>query len=99
MESAEHPQPPERPVVIACRVMEPELEAVRAGSQAIEIIYLEQGLHQTPKKLPGMIQERIDQAASYATVISSGLRRDVHVDHIPDRHWIADLFHCSGTEN
>ena len=66
MESAQHPQPPERPVVIACRVMEPELEAVRAGSQAVEIIYLEQGLHRTPKKLPGMIQEQIDQAASYA---------------------------------
>ncbi|MCX5838137.1 MAG: DUF1638 domain-containing protein [Deltaproteobacteria bacterium] len=72
MESAEHPQPPERPVVIACRVMEPELEAVRAGAPAVEIIYLEQGLHRTPKKLPGMIQERIDQAASYATVIVLG---------------------------
>ena len=72
MESAKHPQPPERPVVIACRVMEPEIEAARAGSQAVEIIYLEQGLHRTPKKLPGMIQERIDQAASYATVIVLG---------------------------
>ena len=72
MESAKHPQPPERPVVIACRVMEPELEAVRGGTQAVEIIYLEQGLHRTPKKLPGMIQERIDQAASYATVIVLG---------------------------
>jgi hypothetical protein len=72
MESAKHPQPTERPVVIACRVMEPELEAVRAGSQAVEIIYLEQGMHRTPKNLPGMIQERIDQAASYATVIVLG---------------------------
>ena len=72
MESAKHPQPPERPVVIACRVMEPELEAARAGSPAVEIIYLEQGLHRTPKKLPGIIQERIDQAASYATVIVLG---------------------------
>jgi len=72
MESAKHQQPPERPVVIACRVMEPELEALRAGSPAVEIIYLEQGLHRTPKKLPGMIQERIDQAAPYATVIVLG---------------------------
>ena len=52
--------------------MEPEIEAVRAGSQAVEIIYLEQGLHRTPKKLPEIIQERIDQAASYATVIVLG---------------------------
>ncbi len=72
MESAKHPQPPERPVVIACRVMEPEIEVVRAGAQAVEVIYLEQGLHRTPKKLSGMIQERIDQAASYATVIVLG---------------------------
>ena len=45
---------------------------MRAGSQAVEIIYLEQGLHRTPKKLPEIIQERIDQAASYATVIVLG---------------------------
>ena len=69
MESEEHREAGERPVIIACRVMEPELEAVRAGGQAVEIIYLEQGLHRTPKKLPGMIQERIDQAAPYATSI------------------------------
>ena len=25
--------------------------------------------------------------------------RDVYVDNISDRHWIADLFHCSGPEN
>lgn len=58
-----------RPVIIACRVMEPELEAVRAGARTPEIVYLEQGLHRTPKKLPAMIQERIDQVASYATTI------------------------------
>ena len=69
MDSKKHPETGGRPVIIACRVMEPELEAVRAGAQAVEIIYLEQGLHRTPKKLPGMIQERIDQAAAYATVI------------------------------
>ena len=72
MESIKHLQTPKRPVIIACRVMEPELEAARAGSPAVEIIYLEQGLHRTPKKLPGMIQEQIDQAESYATVIVLG---------------------------
>ncbi len=67
------PLPPsERRVIIACRVMEPELEAVRAGAPAVEVIYLEQGLHRTPKKLPAMIQERIDQVASYATAIVLG---------------------------
>ncbi len=69
MDSEERPEAGGRRVVIACRVMEPELERVRAGSPAVEIIYLEQGLHRTPKKLPGLIQERIDQAASYATAI------------------------------
>lgn len=69
MESKRHPETKRRPVIIACRVMEPELEAVRAGAQALEIIYLEQGLHRTPKKLSGMIQERIDQVAAYASAI------------------------------
>ena len=64
--------PPERRVIIACRVMEPELEAARIVAPAVEVIYLEQGLHRTPKKLPGMIQERIDQVASYATAIVLG---------------------------
>ena len=72
MESIKHLQTLKRPVIIACRVMEPELEVVRAGSQAVEIIYLEQGMHRTPKKLPEIIQERIDQAASYATAIVLG---------------------------
>jgi hypothetical protein len=69
MDSRKDPEMEGRQVIIACRVMEPELEAVRAGSQEVEIIYLEQGLHRTPKKLPGMIQERIDQVAPYATSI------------------------------
>jgi hypothetical protein len=72
MESATHPQPPERPVVIACRVMEPEIEAARAGSQAVEIVYLEQGLHRTPKRLPELLQEQIDRAASHASAIILG---------------------------
>jgi hypothetical protein len=72
MESANHPQPPERPVVIACRVMEPEMEAARAGSDAIEIVYLEQGLHRTPKRLPELLQEQIDLAVPRASLIVLG---------------------------
>ena len=71
MES-ENPRPPHRPVVIACRVMEPEMEAVRAGSEAVEIVYLEQGLHRTPKKLPELLQEQIDLAAPRASIIVLG---------------------------
>jgi hypothetical protein len=69
MDTKKDPETGGRTVIIACQVMEPELEAVRAGAQTVEIIYLEQGLHRTPKKLPGMIQERIDQVAFRATVI------------------------------
>jgi hypothetical protein len=71
-ETSNHKQPAERKIVIACRVMEPEMEAARAGSDAVEIVYLEQGLHRTPQRLPGLLQEQIDRAASYATVIVLG---------------------------
>jgi hypothetical protein len=70
--STANPQKPERPVVIACRVMEPEMEAVRAGSQDVEIVYLEQGLHRTPKRLPELLQEQIDLVALRASVIILG---------------------------
>jgi hypothetical protein len=72
MESIKHLRERKRPVIIACRVMEPEIEAARAGSQAVEIIYLEQGLHRTPKRLPELLQEQIDQVAPRATAIVLG---------------------------
>lgn len=72
MESGKSQQSAKRLVVIACRVMEPELEAVRADSPEVEIIYLEQGLHRTPKRLPELIQEKIDQVESRATEIVLG---------------------------
>jgi Protein of unknown function (DUF1638) len=59
-------------VLVACQVMEPELEAAKAGEDNIEIRYLDQGLHRTPKKMATIIQEQIDQAAAYADRIVIG---------------------------
>ena len=38
-----------RTVVVACRVMEPELERVRKGLDHVEIRYLKQGLDRASK--------------------------------------------------
>ncbi|MFW5930244.1 MAG: DUF1638 domain-containing protein [Desulfosalsimonas sp.] len=61
-------------VIIACRVMEYELEALRGQSMdaAMEIRYLDQNLHRTPEKMPGLIQAEIDDAADYAGQIVLG---------------------------
>lgn len=62
-----------RPVVIACRVMEPELTQVLAGAEEpVEVLYLDQSLHRTPTKMPGQLQEKIDQAAQTASRIVLG---------------------------
>jgi hypothetical protein len=60
-------------VVIACRVMEPELTRVLAeGRGEAEILYLEQALHRTPSKLLGRLQEKVDEAAPRASEIVLG---------------------------
>lgn len=59
-------------VLVACRVMEPELEAARGGEDGVEIRYLDQGLHRTPQKMAAAIQEQVDQAAVYASRIVVG---------------------------
>ena len=65
-----------RRVVIACRVMEPELTSVLseggAGDDVPEIIYLDQVLHRTPGKLLSLVQEKIDEAAQTASRIVLG---------------------------
>lgn len=48
-------------VVVACRVIQAELEEIRAGEPDIEIIYLDQALHRTPNRMPALIQEQIDR--------------------------------------
>jgi hypothetical protein len=62
----------ERRVIIACAIMKPELEAVRAGVDHLEIVYLEQGLHRTPQKMPSQVQEQVERAAEYAGSIVLG---------------------------
>lgn len=60
-------------VLIACRVMEPELTKVLAeGGGPMEIFYLDQALHRTPSKLLGQLQEKVDQVAQSASRIVLG---------------------------
>ncbi len=59
-------------VIVACRVMEPEMEKVRDQNSLVEIRYLDQGLHRTPDKMADLIQAQIDEAAEYAARIVLG---------------------------
>lgn len=65
-----------RRVVIACRVMEPELNHLLAeageGDEGGEVVYLDQLLHRTPGKLLDLVQEKIDQVAQRASRIVLG---------------------------
>jgi hypothetical protein len=62
-------------VIVACRVMEPELEYLRKGKNRVEILYLDQGLHRTPRKMADRVQELIDEVRGYAgrVVLGYGL--------------------------
>lgn len=62
----------DRIVVVACRVMEPELDWARRGKDNVEIRYLDQGLHRTPQDMAGLVQEQIDQANKYADRVVLG---------------------------
>ena len=59
-------------VIVACRVMEPELEKARDQDSGVEIRYLDQGLHRTPEKMADLIQPQIDEAAQNAARIVLG---------------------------
>lgn len=59
-------------VLVACRVMEPEIEKVRGGQNGLEILYLEQSLHRVPQKMADKVQQLVDQAAEYAERIVLG---------------------------
>ena len=65
-----------RSIIIACRVMEPELAHLLSerneADDGTDIIYLEQALHRTPDKLLIMVQEKIDQVAQSALRIVLG---------------------------
>lgn len=62
-------------VVIACRVMEVELNHVLSETPAdhgIALRYLDQQLHRTPEQMPGVIQNEINQVADEAGEIVLG---------------------------
>jgi len=65
-----------RSMIIACRVMEPELAHLLSEKNGeddqTDILYLEQALHRTPAKLLGQLQEKIDQVARTASRIVLG---------------------------
>ena len=75
-QTAESTRSQKRQVIIACRVMEPELvHCVSEGNGAddgTQILYLEQALHRTPDKLIVKVQEMIDQTARHASRIILG---------------------------
>jgi len=47
-------------LVIACRVVEPEIEALRKDVRDVEVRYLEQSLHRTPQNMASRIQAELD---------------------------------------
>jgi hypothetical protein len=59
-------------VVIACRVIQTELDEARADDPDIEVIYLDQALHMTPGKMSALIQEQIDKVSAGADQIILG---------------------------
>ena len=61
-------------MVIACEVMKAELEEAARGAE-VQIHYLDQGLHRTPKKMAGLIQDKLDTYGGSArrVVLAYGL--------------------------
>jgi hypothetical protein len=70
--SQEEPKKEGKKVIIACSVMKPELEFIINGDPSFELRYLDSRLHDTPKKMPALLQEEVDAVASYATKIVLG---------------------------
>ncbi|MBW2613580.1 MAG: DUF1638 domain-containing protein [Deltaproteobacteria bacterium] len=59
-------------VVIACRVMKPELDALAGDGPDIEIRYLDQNMHEKPAQMPSVIQAEIDDVEVYAGQVVLG---------------------------
>ena len=62
----------EKKILLACRIMEPEIEKLRPGPDDLEVHYIDQGLHRTPKRMLGIVQEKIDTVESGASKIVLG---------------------------
>lgn len=50
-------------VIVACRILQPELEKLFLHNSGVEFRYLDQALHMTPKKMAPLIQEQIDMVS------------------------------------
>jgi hypothetical protein len=61
-----------RIALVACQVMEPELEQIRKDHNHVDIQYLDQGLHRTPQKMADQVQELVDRGAEFADRIVLG---------------------------
>jgi hypothetical protein len=59
-------------VIVACRVIQPELEALRREKDGVDVRHLDQGLHRVPQKMAPFIQEEIDRVADGAAQIVLG---------------------------
>ena len=59
-------------VIVSCSVMRPELEAILRGNGAYELRYLDSRLHDTPKKIPALLQKEVDAVEPYASRIVLG---------------------------
>lgn len=59
-------------VIVACQIMEPELEMIRKETERVEIRYLDQGLHRRPQDMPAKVQEHIDSVGENAGRIVLG---------------------------
>ena len=59
-------------VVIACRVMKPDIDALLTDELPIEVHYMDQNLHRTPEKLTGVIRSEIAAVEDYAAHIVLG---------------------------
>jgi hypothetical protein len=61
-----------RVALVACQVMQPELERLRRERPHVEVVYLEQSLHRTPQKMPARVQAAVDEVSGYAERIVLG---------------------------
>ena len=59
-------------VVIACRVMKPELDAWVEDQPHIEVRYLDQNMHERPAQMPAVVQAEIDAVEVYAGQVILG---------------------------
>lgn len=58
--------------LIACRVMEPELEQLRKEIPGVEVHYVEQALHRVPQNMAARVQEEIGRVSDKGGLVILG---------------------------